>query len=212
MSETDSERYFGEVTRRFLERRGAPFFLSAKDLDLISGWERAGIPLPVVLEGIERAFAARRPGASPRGKVLSLSFCRAQVEGAFERHRDRAVGATRRTAVPRSEKWTKIRAEVESFLERLPKGLEPLRAVFLESREELSKPAVSEDALDRLEAELDDIVRAQAGAEDRAAARSEILAEHRNLRGEALSAAVGLQVVRTLRDRHKIPHLSPCYY
>ena len=212
MSETDSDRYFEEIARHFLERRGAPLFLSAKDLDLISAWERAGIPLPVVLEGIGRAFAARRPGASPRGKVLSLSFTSAQVEKAFERDRDRKVGATRRAPASRNEKWTRIRAEVEGFVKELPGSGEPLKPIFLEAREELEKSSVSDDVLERLESEVEAILRAQAGAEDLAAARSELLAEHKGLRGEALTAAVDLQVVRNLRARHKIPHLSPFYY
>ena len=211
MSETDSDRYFQEIARHFLERRGAPFFLSAKDLDLISAWERTGVPLPVVLEGIEKAFATRRAGASMRGKILSLSFCRAQVEGAFERERDRKVGGTRQPP-ERSDKWTRIRAEVEGFLKRLPGGLDPLKPIFLEAQKELAKSAVSEEALERLEADLEIILPAQAGEDERAAAQREILAEHKNLRGEALSAAVDLKLAKRFRYRHMIPYLSPFYY
>jgi len=212
MTETESDRYFEEIAKHFLDRRGAPFFLSAKDLDLVSSWERAGIPLPAVLEGIERAFAARRPGAPARGKVLALSFCRAQVEASFERHRERKVGGERRPPASRKDKWPEIRAEVERFLGRIPESLETLGPVFIEAAAELAKPAVSEEALERLEAELERLLRALAGADERAAARSEILAEHKSLRGEALAAAVDLQVVRSLRAGRKIPHLSPFYY
>jgi hypothetical protein len=211
MSETDSDRYFQEIARHFLERRGAPFFLSAKDLDLISAWERNGIPLPIVLEGIGRAFAARRGGAAMRGKVLSLSFCRAEVEGAFERDRDRKVGGTRRPP-GRSDKWTRIRAEVEGFMKRFPSGLGPLKPIFLEVREELAKSAVSDEALERLEADLERSLLAQTGADERAAAQREILAEHKSLRGAALAAAVDLKLVKRVRDRHRIPYLSPFYY
>lgn len=212
MTETETDRYFEEIAKHFLERRGAPFFLSAKDLDLVSSWERTGVPLPAVLEGIERAFAARRPGAPARGKVLALSFCRAQVEASFERHRERKVGGERRPPASGKDKWPEIRAEVERFLGKIPKGLEALRPVFVEAAAELAKPSVSEEALERLEAELERFLRALAGADERAAARNEILAEHKSLRGEALAAAVDLQVVRSLRAGHKIPHLSPFYY
>jgi hypothetical protein len=211
MSETVSERYFQEIARHFLERRGAPFFLSAKDLDLISAWERTGVPLPIVLEGIEKAFAARRAGAAMRGKVLALSFCRAQVESAFERERDRKVGGTRQPT-ERSDKWTMIRAEVEGFLKSLPNGLGPLKPIFLEAREELAKSSVSDEALERLEADLEKILAARSGAEERAAAQREILAEHKSLRGAALAAAVDLKLVKRFRDRHRIPYLSPFYY
>ena len=49
--------------------RGAPLILSAAEVDLIAAWEKAGLPLDVVLEGIERTFerpAARAPAARPR--------------------------------------------------------------------------------------------------------------------------------------------------
>ena len=46
MSEIDSRRYFQEIARHFLARRGAPFFLSAKDLALVEAWERPESPSP----------------------------------------------------------------------------------------------------------------------------------------------------------------------
>ena len=211
MSETDSSRYFQEIARRFLDRRGAPFFLSAKDLDLISAWERAGVPLPIVLEGIEKAFETRSAGTSARGKVLSLSFCRAQVERAFERERERLVGGTRQPP-ERSNKWIRIRAEIDGFLKRLPNDLGPLKPIFLEALKELARSAVSEEALEGLEAALERVLPAQAGEDERAAARKEILAEHKGLRGDALAAAVDLKLVKRFRDRHRIPYLSPYYY
>jgi multidrug resistance efflux pump len=94
----------------------------------------------------------------------------------------------------------------------LPSGLVPLRPIFLEAREELAKSAVSDEALERLEADLEKILAARSGAEERAAAQREILAEHKSLRGAALAAAVDLKLVKRFRDRHRIPYLSPFYY
>lgn len=212
MSETDSGRYFQEIARRFLGRRGAPFFVSAKDLALVSDWERSGIPLAVVLEGIEQAFAARPAGAPPRGKVLSLAFCRPQVERAFERERDRKVGGRRYSPAPQRDKWAKIKAEVEKFLGNLPHDCAALKSVFLQARQELDKVPVSGEALESLEAELERLLTAGVSPEERAAMRKEIQSEHADLGGDALSAAADLALVKRLRGRHKIPYLSPFYY
>lgn len=212
MSETDSARYFQEIGRRFLQRRGAPFFLSAKDLALVSDWERSGIPLAVVLEGIDQAFAARPGGAPPRGKILSLSFCRSQVERAFERERDRKVGGTRHAPAPQRDKGARIKAEVEKFLGNCSGDLDFLKSVLLQARQELDKASVAGEALESLETELERLLLAEAGPEERAAVCKDIQAEHTSLRGAAFASAVDLALVKRLRDRHKIPYLSPFYY
>lgn len=53
-------KYFQSIALHFFKHRGAPFFLSSKELDYIAGWEKMGIPLHVVLEGIERSFESYR--------------------------------------------------------------------------------------------------------------------------------------------------------
>ena len=108
-------RYYREIAGRFLARRGAPLFLSAKDLDLIATWEKAGVPLAVVLEGIDRAFAGRGRRGPAAGKVLALSFCAPEVLRGFERVRDRRVGRDR--ALPaRIDRRSAVRAAAEAFL------------------------------------------------------------------------------------------------
>ena len=88
----ERDRYFQEISRAFLARRGVPFFLSPKDLELIASWEEAGVPLAVVLEGIDRAFAPLPEGKRPRGKVLTMAYCQNQVRKLHDLRRDRRVG------------------------------------------------------------------------------------------------------------------------
>jgi hypothetical protein len=38
------------------------------------------------------------------------------------------------------------------------------------------------------------------------------LAEHQRLRREELAAAVEIKLVKYLRDKHRVPYLSPFYY
>jgi hypothetical protein len=212
MSETDDSRYFQEIARRFLAGRGAPFFLSAKDLDLVASWERAGIPLQVVLEGIERAFENHRTGASKRDKVLSLGFCRAQVERAFDRFRERNVGGVRAGAM-RPDKRVLLRTEIKKFLERIPPEIGPLKDIYLEALKKIDGgPAVADDDLEHLERETERLLLKIAGPADRSAVETEILAEHKRLSREALAEAVRVKILKRLRDAYKIPYLSPYYY
>lgn len=57
---------------------------------LVSGWAAEGIPLRVVLEGIERTIA-RREAKGPQRRPLRVEFCEADVRDAYDRWR-RAVG------------------------------------------------------------------------------------------------------------------------
>ena len=90
-------RYFQEIAHEFLKSRGAPFFLSSKDLDLIAAWEKMGIPLRVALEGVDRAFENYRAKTAARPKILSLAFCKNQVLKAFEQYKERKVGAPKKS-------------------------------------------------------------------------------------------------------------------
>jgi len=80
--------YLAAVERRFLERSGRGLMLSAADLDLVGRWFRAGVPVEVVLEGVDAAFE-RFAG----GRIRGLSFTRRAVEAAIAMHAERRVGA-----------------------------------------------------------------------------------------------------------------------
>ncbi len=165
MSERD--RYFKEISRVFLARRGAPFFLSPKDLDLITSWEKAGVPLAVVLEGIDRAFAPASDGRRPRGKVLTLAYCQNQVRKSYELRRDRRIGAKR--GIPnRGEKQARALAEIESFLSRSDPGIPPgITAVVVRAREILASLYVDEESLERLDEEANAALAGDAAEQDR---------------------------------------------
>jgi len=207
----DRSRYFQEIARHFLARRGAPFFLSAKDLDLVSSWERAGIPLPVVLEGIESALDGPRAGSSPKGKVMSLSFCRRAVERAFGQHRDRKVGGSGRASGSR-DKRALILPEVEKFLARIPPEVSFLGAVYSKAREMVSGPNRPDEELERLDEEVRGLLSARAASADREAVRKELVSEYRHLGPKELETALEIKLVKVLRDRYRIPYLSPFYY
>jgi hypothetical protein len=84
--------YFQEIARVFFGLRGAPFVLSSRDAVAISSWEEKGIPLRVVLEGMERAFERHKMRAGGR-KMSSLSFCEPEIlKAGAEKTREKESG------------------------------------------------------------------------------------------------------------------------
>lgn len=78
--------YFATIERAFRERAGGLVFGST-DARLILDWGRAGIPLEVVLAGLEAGF--ERPRGRPIQKLKQLQ---ADVEAAAKRWSTRRVG------------------------------------------------------------------------------------------------------------------------
>lgn len=82
--------YVAEVERAFLRAVGRGIMLSPRDLDLVERWDRAGLPVEVVLAGIERAFDGR-----PARPVRGLAYVVGAVEDAAKAWRARSVGGDR---------------------------------------------------------------------------------------------------------------------
>jgi len=77
--------YYQAVEEFFVSRRGDPLFLSNADWLLVRDWRRAGIPLRIVLRGIEDALDSHAHSWSRERKVGSLRYCAAEVDVARER-------------------------------------------------------------------------------------------------------------------------------
>jgi len=87
MPEPDGEQYFLRVEEHFGRRRGGPLVLSPNDWRLLEGWQQQGIPLRVVLRGINQAFD-RFAASGPRSdRINSLRYCEQEVQAAWEDHR-----------------------------------------------------------------------------------------------------------------------------
>ncbi|MCC6165163.1 MAG: hypothetical protein IT182_17595 [Acidobacteria bacterium] len=79
------EAHLCRVNGGHLVRIVGPAFL------LVSGWASEGIPVRIVLHGVDRT-QARRAARGPQRRPLRIEFCEADVRDAFEQWR-RAVGA-----------------------------------------------------------------------------------------------------------------------
>jgi len=203
--------YYQQIARAFFARRGAPYVLSSRDMVTISSWEETGIPLRVVLEGIERAFERSRPRLARGRKMSSLSFCQTEVMKAYNGFRDRKVGRDRKER-SREEKRKKISLEVKKFLESLPPEVEFLREAYREALAALSRKNVVEDALERLDEKVEQLILRRAEADDRGEMEKCRRADFPGRPAAELDEIYRLQLVKRWREKYRIPYLSFFYY
>ena len=85
--------YFTEIEDTFVRRRGKHLFLSPMDWALMETWKQQGIPLHIVLRGIERSFDSYE--SKPRKRtVKSLLYCQEEVEAQYAEWTESRVGAS----------------------------------------------------------------------------------------------------------------------
>jgi len=84
--------YFTEIEDAFVRRRGKHLFLSPMDWALMETWKQQGIPLHIVLRGVEKSFDSYE--AKPRKRtVKTLLYCQEEVEAQFAEWVESHVGA-----------------------------------------------------------------------------------------------------------------------
>ena len=84
--------YFTEIEDTFVRRRGKHLFLSPMDWALMETWNQQGIPLHIVLRGIEKSFDSFE--SKPRKRtVKSLLYCQEEVEAQYAEWNDSRLGA-----------------------------------------------------------------------------------------------------------------------
>jgi hypothetical protein len=84
--------YFTEIEEHWQQCRGTVTLLSPLDWALIESFQESGIPLEVVLRGMETAFAKQAKRPSKVQKVNSLSYCSQAILSEFERFQESSVG------------------------------------------------------------------------------------------------------------------------
>jgi hypothetical protein len=76
--------YFSEIEETFVRRRGRNLLLSPLDWALIEAWKERGVPLAVVLRGIEAVFDQSETDAKRKKNIKSLMYCRDEIELQYE--------------------------------------------------------------------------------------------------------------------------------
>ena len=85
--------YFTEIEDAFVRRRGKHLFLSPMDWALMETWKEQGIPLHIVLRGVEKSFDSFE--ARPRKRtVKSLLYCQEEIEAQYAEWLEARVGSS----------------------------------------------------------------------------------------------------------------------
>src|ERR671912_341979 len=117
--------YFTEIEDAFVRRRGKHLFLSPMDWALMETWKQQGIPLHIVLRGVERSFDSFE--AKPRKRtVKSLLYCQEEIEAQYAEWIEARVGSSRSTAEIDSDKTPFSVAAITEHLERSRSSLSAL--------------------------------------------------------------------------------------
>jgi hypothetical protein len=142
--------YFTEIEDAFVRRRGKHLFLSPMDWALMETWQQQGIPLHIVLRGVEKSFDSYE--ARPRKRsIKTLLYCQEEVEAQYAEWIEAHVGSSTNSenAEPESDKTPFSFAAISEHLQRNRNSLSELA----QSR----KPDDLSEALMRAVALLGDI-------------------------------------------------------
>jgi hypothetical protein len=112
--------YYTEIEEHFWKKRGAHLLVSPLDWAIVETWQKAEIPLPVVLRGIDRAFESweRSKRAACGRQLKSLAYCVDAVLDAAAEDKEASVGAGPevKRATPAAEPFS--REELRKYMER----------------------------------------------------------------------------------------------
>jgi hypothetical protein len=102
--------YFSEIEDEFVRRRGSHLLVSTLDWSLMETWRQRGIPLHIVLRGINQSFDNYDKRENRGRKVNTLFFCRQAVEECHFTYLESRVGAENDTS-PESANISVVPAE-----------------------------------------------------------------------------------------------------
>jgi hypothetical protein len=117
--------YFTEIEDAFVRRRGKHLFLSPMDWALMETWKQQGIPLHIVLRGVEKSFDSYE--ARPRKRtVKTLLYCQEEVEAQYAEWVEARVGSATASAELESDKTPFSFAAISEHLQRTRNALSEL--------------------------------------------------------------------------------------
>ncbi len=178
--------YFTEVEEHFVRKRGKNLLVSPLDWCLIELWRDSGIPLHIVLRGIERSFESvlKRQKRAPN----TLFYCHQAILEAFEEYNQAMLGTSPEAG----------EAEAASVLSGDPSQLEAVLNYLqeLENFLKATSGGVFERSSGRVAALKSELLSAQS-ADFRVLDRD--LAQIGVMLAEALKEEMGSEKVKELR-------------
>jgi hypothetical protein len=159
----DYFNYFTEIERFYQSKRKSWTLVSCLDFVLLENWQEQGIPLEIVLRGIDRAFSRAKR------EVNSLAYCVKAVDEVLAEQRELAVEAPKLPdfkADEITEYVNKLAAAVARHDNGIADSIRKIDSTDLRSAEQtLSaleekliaklKAAASDDTIVRLKREID---------------------------------------------------------
>jgi hypothetical protein len=232
--------YFTEIEEEFVKRRGSHMLVSPLDWTLIETWKRRGIPLHIVLRGINSSFDGYEQRLNRGRKVNSLFFCQQEVEALFQEYVESRVGATNGAGNGAAQNGNGaaqfspaaaiefLKAQCEALWRLEAKHLAPsLKETFARASERLSQiiedletsgavsPELLEMDLMMIEEVILDGLKEQAGEEKLGRLREEADGKLRrykqSMEREVYEQTAGNFVAQRLREIHEVPRLSLFY-
>ena len=144
--------YFTEIERFYQSRRESFTLLSTLDWVLIENWKEQGIPLDLVLKGMDRAFSRAKR------KVNSLAYCVRAVEEVCEEQKELSIEAPVLPDFDKDEVTayvTNLADQVERFDNNIAESIRNIDPADLRTAEQ-TLSALEEKLIARLKVSADD--------------------------------------------------------
>jgi hypothetical protein len=227
--------YFTEIEDAFVRRRGKHLFLSPLDWALMETWKQQGIPLHIVLRGVERSFDSYESRPRKRS-VKTLLYCQEEVESQYAEWVEARVGVSEQTDGAESEKTPFTATAIIEHLQRcqselirlarsrkeddLAEALARAAGLLQEIYDDVTGNAVLdtrrlEDSLTGLERMLNEAMLAVISSAELDALKSGVKEQLKPYRSQ-MEAAVYVQtfdnlLLKRLREQFAVPRLSLFY-
>lgn len=219
--------YFSEIEETFNRRRGKFQFLSPVDWVLMEDWEKRGVPLHIVLRGIEKVFDNYDAKPKKSRSIKGLTYCREEIEAQYEEWAERQIGKQTAEEETEAESETfsdntvrehilRVSAELKTAGEKTKGNLRDVIGKVLFRLENLaetqSDAEIVEGELSALEAMLDESLLKDTDEKILAEAEemtTKNLSSYKNkMAGDVYQRTHDLMLLKTLRERIEIPRLS----
>lgn len=226
--------YFTEIEETFIRRRGRNLLLSPLDWALIETWQERGVPLHVILRGIERVFDTIDKQPNRKRSVKSLFYCKEEIEAQYAEWLESQVGATevesgesRVESEKPSDSSLFSREAIEAHLAKISEDLTAARAAadgdLREVLERVSGRLAElgtnyqtaeklEESLEKLDALIDEtLFNAKETAQLKPQVEKQIASYRGKMDAEVFQRTFDLMLLKKLREDAKIPRLSLFY-
>jgi hypothetical protein len=144
--------YFSEIERFYQTKRNSGVLVSSLDWVLIENWKERGVPLEIVLKGIDRAFS------KAKRKIGRLAYCVNAVEEVLTEQKELSVEAPKLPDFDENEVTSYLRklaaqvARCEPGIAESILAIDPIDLRFAEQ----TLSALEEKLIAKLKARVDD--------------------------------------------------------